>query len=61
IIRGDFGSAAGVTLSLAAGVLVGAPMGARLSRRVGGPMIIRLLALALAVVGVRLLMSQLPF
>lgn len=61
ILRGDFGSAARVTLALAAGVLVGAPMGARLSRRVGGPMIIRLLALALAVVGVRLLISQLPF
>jgi len=59
ILHGDFGSFAGVTLALAVGVLVGAPVGAQLSRRVGGAMIIRLLAIALGVVGVRLLMLQL--
>ena len=59
ILHGDFGSFAGVTILLAVGVLIGAPVGARLSKEVGGPMIIRLLAVALGVVGVRLLLLQL--
>jgi len=43
------------TMSLAIGVLLGAPMGAQLSNRIGGPWIIRILALALGLVGIRIL------
>jgi uncharacterized membrane protein YfcA len=43
------------TLCLAIGVLLGAPIGAHLSNRIQGPWIIRSLALALGLVGVRIL------
>ncbi len=59
LLRGDL-SAPGVglrTLLLAAGVIAGAPLGAQLSRRVIDKVIVRLLAGALAVVGVRLLLA----
>ena len=46
------------TLMLAIGVIVGAQAGALLSSRIGGQMIIRGLAVALAFVGVRLILSQ---
>ena len=55
VLQGDVHSFAGVTIALAAGVVFGAPVGARLSNRIGGPAIIRLLAVALGVVGARLL------
>jgi uncharacterized membrane protein YfcA len=42
------------TLCLAIGVLVGAPVGAQLSSRLHGPWIIRSLALALGLVGIRI-------
>ncbi|MGC2691538.1 MAG: sulfite exporter TauE/SafE family protein, partial [Desulfobaccales bacterium] len=42
-------------MSLTIGVLLGAPIGAQLSNRIGGPGIIRILALALGVVGFRIL------
>lgn len=42
------------TLCLAIGVLIGAPVGAQLSSRLHGPWIIRGLALALGLVGVRI-------
>lgn len=44
-----------IVLALGAGVVVGAQAGARLSQRVGGPLLMRLLAVALLLVGVRLL------
>jgi uncharacterized membrane protein YfcA len=47
------------TAALAIGVLIGAQAGARLSNRVHGKAIIRGLALALAFVGLRLLMAEL--
>jgi uncharacterized membrane protein YfcA len=50
---GDFAVAA----VLSAGAIVGAQFGARLSRRVSGPLIVRLLALGLMVVAARLLIS----
>jgi len=53
--EGDFASTLALTGSPAAGALIGAPFGAALSKRMRGPMIIRLLAIALGVVGVRLL------
>ena len=46
------------TLPLAAGVLVGAQAGARLSSRIHGRWIMRSLAVALALVGVRLLVAH---
>ena len=46
------------TLPLAAGVLVGAQVGARLSSRIHGRWISRSLAVALALVGVRLLLAR---
>jgi uncharacterized membrane protein YfcA len=43
------------TLSLAVGVMMGAPLGAALSTRLGGAAIVRALGVALCLVGVRLL------
>jgi uncharacterized membrane protein YfcA len=43
------------TLCLAIGVLLGAPIGAQLSNRIRGPWIVRSLALALGLVGIRIL------
>ncbi|HEY9286540.1 MAG TPA: sulfite exporter TauE/SafE family protein [Candidatus Dormibacteraeota bacterium] len=57
LLHHDYGSLFGVTLALAVGVLVGAQVGARLSRRIGASLIIRLLALALGGVGIRLLFA----
>jgi len=45
-----------LTFELALGVIVGAQAGAALSRRVGGSVIIRLLAVALGLAGLRLLL-----
>jgi uncharacterized membrane protein YfcA len=56
--RGDFHSVLGKTIALAVGVIPGAQVGAVLSNRLKGPLIIRLLALALAVVGLRLLVGS---
>lgn len=57
LLHHDYGSLLGVTLALAVGVLVGAQFGALLSRRIGASLIIRLLALALGGVGIRLLVA----
>lgn len=56
ILHGDYASFVGVTVALAAGVIVGAQAGAAISRRVAGSSIIRLLAVALGLVGIRLLL-----
>ena len=56
-ITGVFGPVARRTLVLAAGVVVGAQIGARLSARTGGPRIVRLLGIGLLAVSVRLLIS----
>ena len=57
IFESNYSGTLGLTLSLAAGVLIGAPFGAMLSRRVTGGWIIRLLAIALGLVGLRLLVT----
>lgn len=57
VLRGDFRGVVVRTVALAVGVLVGAPLGAAASRWVKGPAIIRLLALGLAAVGIRLLVG----
>lgn len=46
------------TLPLAAGVLLGAPLGARWSGKLSGPWILRGLAIALALAGLRLLFGR---
>ena len=57
IANGVFVSGVRRTLLLALGVVVGAQIGAALSNRVGGKMIIRGLAVGLALVGLRLILS----
>ena len=57
IIDGTFAGGTLRALVLAAGAVVGAPFGARLSRKVSGGLIIRLLAVALAIVAVRLVIA----
>jgi uncharacterized membrane protein YfcA len=59
IWTGSFHAGARYTLSLSMGVLLGAPLGAQLSNRLQGTWIVRSLALALAVVGVRILLLSL--
>ncbi len=56
--RGDFHGVVGQTVALAIGVIPGAQAGAALSNRLKGPRIIRLLALALGLVGLRLLLGS---
>lgn len=59
ITAGNFHGSVLRTLLIGTGVVLGAQVGARLALRVGGPTIIRLLALALFVVGVRLILLSL--
>jgi hypothetical protein len=55
ICTGNFHEGARHTLSLSIGVLLGAPIGAYLSSRIRGSLIVRSLALALGLVGIRVL------
>lgn len=55
---GNMGPGLGRALPISAGVLLGAPLGAWLSNRVDGRWILRALALALASVGLRLLLAR---
>lgn len=59
IISGNFAEGAARALVLAAGAVIAAPFGARLSRRVPGTTIVKLLGVGLAIVAVRLLLA--PF
>jgi uncharacterized protein len=58
ILQGTFVHGARRTAVLAVGVLIGAQAGARLSNRVGGKIIVRGLAIALAFVGIRLILAE---
>ncbi len=58
IVTGAFVRGVHRTIYLAIGVLIGAQLGARLSDHVRGPWIIRSLAIALGLVGVRLLLLR---
>jgi uncharacterized membrane protein YfcA len=58
ILHGDYAGLVAVTLALAVGVILGAQAGAAISRRVAGSAIIRLLAVALGLVGIRLLLLR---
>ena len=55
--QGSFGSDWFIILWLAMGVVVGSQLGARLSKRLHGKILIRLLAIALAVTGLRLVLG----
>lgn len=55
VVNGDLTGGWGRVLFLGVGVTVGAQAGARLSRRIHGPLILRLLAVALFLVSIRLL------
>ena len=57
LVMGQFKSGLAQTMYLAVGVMMGAPIGAALSARLHGSLIVRLLALALCLVGVRLLVA----
>jgi uncharacterized protein len=59
IVTGTFAHGVNLTLSLAIGALLGAPLGAYFSNRIGGDWIIRGLAVALGLVGVRILINAL--
>lgn len=52
---GEFNQGLSQTMYLAVGVMMGAPVGAALSVRIHGSLIVRLLAMALCLVGLRLL------
>lgn len=56
VVMGQLGAQLTETLSLGVGVMMGAPLGAALSSRLGGSIIVRVLAMALCLVGARLLM-----
>ena len=55
IAHGEFNRGLSQTMYLAVGVMMGAPVGAALSAKLGGSFIVRALALALCLVGLRLL------
>lgn len=55
VVLGEFGAGIDRTMYLAVGVMMGAPLGAAASVRVRGSLIVRLLAGALCLVGIRLL------
>ena len=55
-LKGDYLATLRTTVALAVGALAGAPIGAALSQRIEGRWIVRLLAVALGVVGLRLLL-----
>jgi uncharacterized membrane protein YfcA len=57
VALGEFETGINRTMYLAVGVMMGAPLGAALSVKVRGSMIVRLLASALCLVGLRLLLS----
>lgn len=57
LFSGDYAVHWGLVLFLALGVVPGAQIGARLSRRVKGSLIVRLLALALLLAGLRLIVA----
>jgi uncharacterized membrane protein YfcA len=59
LMTGSFSGVAADTLALAGGAVIGAQIGARLSRRISGAWIVRLLAVALAFVAIRLLLAPL--
>ena len=58
LVRGDYRTTWPLVLAASAGATAGAPLGALLSARVSGSAILRILAVALALVGGRLLFAK---
>jgi uncharacterized membrane protein YfcA len=59
VALGEFDRGLAETMYLAVGVMMGAPLGAALSNRLHGSLIVRLLAVALCLVGLRLVVRML--
>ena len=59
VVAGSFFQEISKTLVISAGAVIGAQFGARLSKKVSGSLIIRLLAIGLGIVAIRLLIA--PF
>jgi uncharacterized membrane protein YfcA len=57
VALGEFEHGLAQTMYLAVGVMMGAPLGAALSVKLHGSLIVRLLAVALCLVGFRLLLA----
>ena len=55
LAMGEFNRGLAQTMYLAVGVMMGAPVGAAMSTRIRGSVIVRLLAVALCLIGLRLL------
>jgi uncharacterized membrane protein YfcA len=55
VVMGEFREGVHRTAYLAIGVMMGAPLGAALSAKIRGSVLVRLLALALCLVGARLI------
>jgi uncharacterized membrane protein YfcA len=55
VVLGEFGEEIERTMYLAVGVMMGAPLGATISAKIRGSAIVRLLAVALCLVGLRLI------
>lgn len=55
VVTGDFFDGINTTMFLAVGVMMGAPVGAALSQKIRGSSLIRLLALAICIVGGKLI------
>jgi uncharacterized membrane protein YfcA len=58
VAHGDYRTTGPLVLSTATGAVVGSPVGARLSSPIPGSAILRVLAVGLGFVGVRLLFSH---
>jgi uncharacterized protein len=58
LVHGDYDKIWVITLCTAIGALIGAPIGAHLSRKVSGAMITRILAIALGSVAIRLIITH---
>jgi len=56
LLHGTYTGVASLTLTIGAGAVIGAQIGAWLSHRVSGVAIVRALGLAIGVVGIRLLL-----
>jgi uncharacterized membrane protein YfcA len=59
LVSGTYATEVGRVVALSAGAVIGAQFGARLSQRVNGVLIVRLLAVGLGVVALRLLIAPL--
>ena len=60
LAMGEFNEGLPQTMYLAVGVMMGAPIGAAISTRLHGSIIVRLLAIALCLIGLRLLARTFP-